>query len=241
MDYRFWEVRHTANNGRRPTISAAMLHRFVSVRRNRLLLLLCGAVIVWLAIVMAPAEDRAPHRETPLMSGLLPEAPSRENSSTALPMRETFGRARIDPFAPRSWEPRRPTQVAQPVPETPPPPVPPPLPYRLAGSVQHNGRLTIVLAAGDRIHFVRPGEVIDNVYLVRAVSRDAVTLVYTPLGIEQRITYVAEASPAPASTSSPEQIVAEAPPPAVAPVQPVPVLTPAAAASFPPASPLARR
>jgi hypothetical protein len=175
-----------------------------------------------------------------LVSNLLPEAPPPANASAALPARETFGPARRDPFAPRSWEPPRPAPVAQPVAESPPPPSAPPLPYRLAGSVRYDGRLTIILEAGERIHFVRPGEVIDNVYLVRAVSRDAVTLVYTPLGIEQRITYVPEAGPARASTGTPEQVVAEAPPPVVTPVQPM--LTPAAAGSqFPPGSPLARR
>ena len=219
-----------------------MLHRFASVRRNRLLLLLCGAaVIIWL--VAAPTEDRVPRRDTVLVSNLLPEAPPPASASTALPTRETFNPARRDPFAPRSWEPPRTAPVAQPVAEAPPPPSAPPLPYRLAGSVRYNGRLTIILEAGDRIHFVAPGEVIDNVYLVRAVSRDAVTLVYTPLGIEQRITHVPDASPASparASTSTPGQVVAEAPPPVVTPVQPV--LTPVAAPSqFPPGSPLARR
>jgi len=239
-----------------------MFYRFISVPRNRLFLLLSGAAIIWLATVMAPADHRALHRETLAASSVLPEAPSQTNSSAALPMRETLDRARSNPFAPRSWEPRRPKPVAQPVAQTPPPtpPAAPPLPYRLAGSVQHNGRVTIVLAAGDRIHFVRPGETIDDMYLVRAVSRDAVTLVYTPLGIEQVATYAAETSPVQGPTSSPAQVVAEAlppaptptpaqppqavtaiqPPPAVTPAQPV--LTPAAAASrFPPGSPLAAR
>lgn len=117
----------------------------------------------------------------------------------ALPAREPVGRLRSDPFAARSWAPPTPapTPAAAAVEPAPAPaePTVPPLPYRFAGTVQHEGTLRGVLGAGERIHLVKGGEVLDERYRVHAVSRSAVTLVYLPLGIEQQLAYAPEAPP----------------------------------------------
>lgn len=115
----------------------------------------------------------------------------------ALPAREV-GRLRTDPFAARSWAPA-PTPALAPAPVQAPParvePAVPPLPYRIAGTVQQGRMLTVVLGAGERIHLVKGGEVLDELYRVQAVSRTAVTLVYLPLGVELQLAHAPEAPP----------------------------------------------
>lgn len=119
----------------------------------------------------------------------------------SLPAREAVGRLRADPFAPRSWAPQ-PTPASVPVASVQPAPVPaepivPPNPFRFAGTVHHEGVLRVVLAAGERIHVVKGGEVLDDLYRVDAVSRNTVTLVYLPLGIEQQLAHAPDAPAAP--------------------------------------------
>jgi hypothetical protein len=125
------------------------------------------------------------------------------NPSFTLPARQTLGRFRVDPFAPRSWvPPPAPTPVQATTPVAAEPAVPP-NPYRFAGTVQQGGLLRVVLAAGERIHLVKGGEVIDELYRVDAVSRSMVTLVYLPLGVEQQLAYATEAAPSPAAPTGP--------------------------------------
>ena len=136
----------------------------------------------------------APIADGPASFGVPPTLPTR-----------LVGRLRADPFAARSWAPPA-TAVTSPVPvppvqaaTVPAEPVAPPNPYRFAGTVHHEGMLRVVLAAGERIHLVKGGEVLDEVYRVNAVSRNAVTLVYLPLGTEHQLVYVPDA-PATAAT-----------------------------------------
>lgn len=106
----------------------------------------------------------------------------------ALPVRATLGRLRADPFAaPAVHAP--PVQAAS----APPEPAAPPVPFRFAGTLQHGGILRAVLGAGERIHLVRGGEVLEDLYRVHAVSRNTVTLIYLPLGIEQQVAYAPDA------------------------------------------------
>jgi hypothetical protein len=63
------------------------------------------------------------------------------------------------------------------------------------------GILRVALAAGERIHLVKGGEIIDDLYRVEAVSRDAVRLVYLPLGVEHQLAYTGDA-PQPAAAPS---------------------------------------
>jgi hypothetical protein len=110
------------------------------------------------------------------------------NVPAALPPRQTLSRLRADPFAPRSWTPpAAPPPVQAPAELAPAQPAAPLNPYRFAGTVQHGGTLKVVLAAGERVHLVKAGDVIDELYRVAAASRNAVTLVYLPLGLEQQL------------------------------------------------------
>jgi hypothetical protein len=100
----------------------------------------------------------------------------------SLPERESLGRLRSDP---------------------PPAPTAPPNPYRIAGTVRYGGILRVALAAGDKIHLVKGGEIIDDLYRVEAASREMVRLVYLPLGIEHQLAYTGEAPQTPAAPSGP--------------------------------------
>ena len=127
--------------------------------------------------------------------------PSSTNSPLSLEKREPLGRLRGDPFASRSWTPP-PAPAPQPAPEvSAPAPTAPPNPYRFAGTVRYGGILRVALAAGERIHLVKGGEIIDDLYRVEAVSRDAVRLVYLPLGVEHQLAYTGDA-PQPAAAPS---------------------------------------
>jgi hypothetical protein len=133
---------------------------------------------------------------------VVPTSPA--NLPAALPRRQTLAKLRADPFAPRSWTPPAASTVVHAAAvAAPTQPAAPPNPYRFAGSVQHGGTIKVVLAAGERIHVVKRGEVIDGLYRVDAVSRNAATLVYLPLGLEHQLAYTPDAVPSPAVPSGP--------------------------------------
>jgi hypothetical protein len=92
--------------------------------------------------------------------------------------------------------------------------------------------LSAVLAAGERIYFVNPGEVVDDAYYVRSISHEAITLVFTPLGIDH---YLALRDDSYFAGAGPIRMMAEERAPVIG-------ATPALmSSSFPPGSPLARR
>lgn len=124
---------------------------------------------------------------------------STSSTPPSLAKRQSFGRLRVDPFAPRSWAPAAPAPQAARENSAPAEPMAPPNPYRFAGTVRYDGILRVVLAAGERIHLVKGGEIIDDLYRVEAVSRDVVRLVYLPLGIEHQLAYAGDAPQAPAA------------------------------------------
>jgi len=109
-----------------------------------------------------------------------------EERFAALPSRQGIGKARGEPFGPRSWTP--PAPAGPKVAAAPPPkPVAPPLPYRVAGQVTHDGVMQVVLAREDRVFTVREGETLDNIYRVESITPDMVTLVYLPLDERQTL------------------------------------------------------
>jgi hypothetical protein len=216
----------------------------LAVRRNTRkpwLLISLAAIASAVAWLLTPTDNAAAPVAQPA-SGVAPAAAIERSGvalSMELPKRQLIGRARNDPFGPRSWAPPPPTPRLER--EDPaPPPSAPPLPYRFAGTVRYGGVLKVVLAVGDRIYEAKVGELLDGLYRVRAVSSDAVTLVYTPLGIEQRVSYASGASaradvPQPGAPNPPQQMAVEH--------QPLPVTHQAqrALSPFPPGSPLATR
>ncbi len=145
-----------------------------------------------------------------------------------LPERQSISKVRSNPFEARSWAP-------PPLPPAPPQAVgssAPPNPYRFAGTARYGGSLKILLARGDTLIEVREGEPIDDVYQVRSADPEGVTLVYAPLGIEQRVP----------SSSAPGYGDAGSAPVAAAQLEPGPPLAPpAATAQLPPGSPLTPR
>jgi len=129
--------------------------------------------------------------------------PSSSRPPLSLPKRESPGRMRGDPFASRSWTPP-PAPAPQPAPEvSAPAPTAPPNPYRFAGTVRYGGILRVALAAGERIHLVKGGEIVDELYRVEAVSREMVRLVYLPLGVEHQLAYTGDAPQTPAAPNGP--------------------------------------
>ena len=129
------------------------------------------------------------------------EAPS-ATRPLSLPKRESLGRLRGDPFASRSWTPP-PAPAPAPEISAPAAPTAPPNPYRFAGTVRYDGILRVALAAGDKIHLVKGGEIIDDLYRVEAASREMVRLVYLPLGVEHQLAYTGDAPQAPAAPNGP--------------------------------------
>lgn len=104
-----------------------------------------------------------------------------------LPQRREIAEQYGDPFATRSWAAPPPPQTPQPQITNAVAPLPPPNPYRLAGTVVHDGRLQIFVADGNRVFETREGEELDKGYRVESVSRDTVVLIYTPLGTRHTI------------------------------------------------------
>lgn len=122
-------------------------------------------------------------------SGATAEAREKSASDSLLsrlPAREGIGKRRGELFPSQSWAP--PPRPAAPVVSAPPPaPTPPPMPYRVAGRVVHEGGAHVVLAKGDRVLTVQKGDTLDDGYRVEAISPQAVTLVYLPLGVPQQL------------------------------------------------------
>jgi hypothetical protein len=145
-----------------------------------------GAVATGIAGMSTP--ERGPTARTAVQQAPIPAV-----ERVALPERQLLAKARGDPFAPRSW--------AVPVPSTPPvaaPPEPIPAPgapvnpYRFAGTARYAGSLKAVLIRDEQVHLAEPGHVLDGGYRVLSVTREEVTVLYTPLDLEQRLAFSAQ-------------------------------------------------
>jgi len=143
-----------------------------------------AAVAAAVLLITAPSAPGLAPQRTGTASGT--GARAVQDKYAALPMRESIGKRRGEPFEARSWAPVAPVPVAK-GPVVPPKPVAPPVPYRVAGQVIHDGMNQVVLARDDRVFTVLEGDTVDNVYRVESIRPDAVTLIYLPLNERQQI------------------------------------------------------
>ena len=144
----------------------------------------CAVVAGGAALVYSQGEPPPPATTRASSAAPSAQAAPAERYS-ALPSRESIGKARGEPFGARSWVPPAPKRAT--VVEAPPKPVAPPLPYRIAGQVTHDGAMQVVLARDDRVFTVRQGETLDNLYRIELITPDAVTFVYLPLDERQQL------------------------------------------------------
>jgi hypothetical protein len=110
-----------------------------------------------------------------------PVAKKESGAAVALPERKALDNARADLFALRDAPRPKPAPILEARGEIAAPP-PPPMAYRVAGQVTVGGKGEVLLAKGDRVFSVRPGELLEDGYRVEAIEPSRVTLVYTPLG-----------------------------------------------------------
>jgi len=129
----------------------------------------------------------APHRIAPARQAPPSVAADASRLPVALPERQMPRKARAYPFAPRDWTPHAPPAPVQAVPERALAPSAPSNPYRFAGTLHYGGSLKAVFIREEQVHIAQPGETLDGGYKVLSVARDAVTLLYKALDIEQRI------------------------------------------------------
>jgi hypothetical protein len=169
-------------------------------RRHSLIALAGLAALV--VLVADPGDSKAPLAAVEPRASVAPSPAKAAGPGpfAQLPQRRGFSESRGDMFAARSWAP--------PPPPPPPPqqaqPVPPPNPYRFAGTVIHDGKLKMFVTDGDRAYEVRQGDELDKGYRVESVNREAIVLVYVPLGTQHSI----EASSLLTPPSAPAQRVA---------------------------------
>ena len=131
---------------------------------------------------VATPHRHAPERHIPSLAATGPP-----RLPVALPERQIPDKAKADLFASRDWTPRAPPAQVQAAQERSLVPSAPPNPYRFAGTVHYGGSLKAVFIREERVYIAQPEETLDGGYKVLSVTRDAVTLLYTPLDIEQMI------------------------------------------------------
>jgi len=106
----------------------------------------------------------------------------------ALPSRAPIGKSRGELFGPHSWAPPpAPVSAQRAAAAEPPAPAAPPNPYRVAGQVVAEDGMRVVLAKGDRVFQVRPGETLEGGFRLDAVAAHSVTFTYVPLGLKQEL------------------------------------------------------
>jgi hypothetical protein len=130
------------------------------------------------------------------------DAPRADAEGFVLPERPALGKSQSLLFESQTWQPPPPPPAppsARVKPAPPPPPTAPPVPYTYAGRMVHDGRQSMLLAKGDEVVAVQPGETLDSIYRVESITDTQITLVYLPLGQKQTIpvfTALAEQPPA---------------------------------------------
>lgn len=96
----------------------------------------------------------------------------------------------VDVFAPTSWQPPAP---APPPPAAPlqaapaPAPTAPPLPFRFLGRYGDGDLQLAMLANGDKLYLVAPGDTIDGAYRVDRVAGSTIVLTYLPMQLTQTL------------------------------------------------------
>lgn len=97
----------------------------------------------------------------------------------------------VDVFAVTSWAPPTPIHVAAPAgpPQMAPPtpPTAPPLPFSFLGRYRDGEVQLAMLAGGDKLYLVAPGDTIEGTYRVDRVAGPAIALTYLPLMLTQTL------------------------------------------------------
>lgn len=88
-----------------------------------------------------------------------------------------------DPFARRSFAPKR----AAIAPEAPPAPSAPPLPFQYIGKVIEDGKLEVYVSHGDELVSIARGKKIGAEYRVDKVTASSITFTYLPLKMQQTL------------------------------------------------------
>lgn len=103
--------------------------------------------------------------------------------------REAHPGVKGDPFRSRSWETeaREQARKAEPPPPPPPPPQAPPLPFRYMGRLIEGGVHTVFVTANDRNYAIKPGDRIDDTWVVNEITERAVMFTYVPLDLKQQL------------------------------------------------------
>jgi hypothetical protein len=179
---------------------------------------LAAALLGVAAFVVIDAHDDKPAASAAPAARAATARPAAENraepqptptpQSAGLPARGALGEPASPLFAVQSWQPPPPKAVAPP---PPPPPTAPPMPFRFAGKLVQDGRVSVFLAKGDTLLTVRQGDTVEGVYRVDSVGDTEIALTYVPLGQKQTIAVVSSLPRGPAGTA-----VAAAPPAAAA-------------------------
>src|SRR5262249_43902123 len=151
---------------------------------------LLALVAAGLASMATPERAATARQAPPSVAG---EASS--GLPLALPVRQVPRKSKADLFASRDWTPPAPPMPVQAVPEPAAAPSAPSNPYRFAGTMHYGGSLKAVFVRDDHVHIAQVGETLDGGYKVLSVTRDAVTLVYKLLDIEQRIALALDPGP----------------------------------------------
>ena len=87
-----------------------------------------------------------------------------------------------------SWyEPPPPPPMVPPPAAAPLAPSAPPLPFAYLGSYVDAAAPVLILAKGDRVYTVSPGDVIDGVYRVESMVGSRLELTYLPLNVRQML------------------------------------------------------
>jgi hypothetical protein len=150
----------------------------------------------------APREARADQAASPI--------PGLDLDKLAKRIRPT---ANGDPFQARSWEQMASTQTRRAAPPPPPPPQAPPLPFAYMGRLIDDGAVTVFLTKQDRNYIVRAGETLDGAYNVERIEEERLVLTYLPLGIQQTLSFEANAPQAVGLPQTPQAVgLPQAPP-----------------------------
>jgi hypothetical protein len=104
-------------------------------------------------------------------------------SELGLPVRVPLAEPRGNLFA----TPRRPAPPLASAGASRAAPEPPPMPYRVAGTLVHDGASSVLLATHDELLRVTQGDSLDGGYRVESVAATEITLVYLPTGRRYRL------------------------------------------------------
>lgn len=167
------------------------------MRKNTVMSALAGAVAALLAdSLLAPAT-------APTVVAATQPQPQIVHTATnpliaTLPVRQALGAPQGDLFA--SPPPPKPRRVAVAAP--PAPPSPPPMPYRVAGLLEYEGQVSVVLAREDKVYTVQTGDTLEGGYRVESAEPGNVTLVYVALDVRHQLIAGSVSAPAPSPVAA---------------------------------------